>query len=84
MGNQFEISAVSTSEEEANRCITAGINEIKRIEKLLTTYNESSETNLINRNAGTTSVTVSKEIFNEVIIIDDFKKIHHSNNIRFN
>ena len=64
MGNQFEISAVSTSEEEANRCITAGINEIKRIEKLLTTYHESSETNLINRNAGIAAVTVSEEIFN--------------------
>ena len=64
MGNQFEISAVSTHEEEANRCITAGINEIKRIEKLLTTYHESSETNLINRNAGIAAVTVSEEIFN--------------------
>ena len=64
MGNQFEISAVSTSEEQANRCINAGINEIKRIEKLLTTYHESSETNLINRNAGIAAVTVSKEIFN--------------------
>ena len=64
MGNQFEISAVSTSEEQANRCINAGINEIKRIEKLLTTYHESSETNLINRNDGIAGVKVSEEIFN--------------------
>ena len=64
MGNQFEISAVSLSEADANRSIDAAINEIKRIEKLLTTYHDSSETNLINRNAGIAAVTVSKEIFN--------------------
>ena len=64
MGNQFEISAVSLSEYEANRSIDAAINEIKRIEKLLTTYHDSSETNLINRNAGIAAVTVSEEIFN--------------------
>ena len=64
MGNQFEISAVSLSEEDANRSITAAIKEIKRIEKLLTTYHESSETNSINRNAGIAAVTVSEEIFN--------------------
>jgi FAD:protein FMN transferase len=64
MGNQFEISAVSLSEEVANQSINAAINEIKRIEKLLTTYHDSSETNLINRNAGIAGVKVSEEIFN--------------------
>ena len=64
MGNQFEISAVSLSEEVANQSIHAAINEIKRIEKLLTTYHDSSETNLINRNAGIAAVAVSEEIFN--------------------
>jgi thiamine biosynthesis lipoprotein len=64
MGNQFEISAVSLSEDDANRSIDAAINEIKRIEKLLTTYHDSSETNLINRNAGIAAVSVSEEIFN--------------------
>jgi thiamine biosynthesis lipoprotein len=64
MGNQFEISAVSLSDDDANRSIDAAINEIKRIEKLLTTYHDSSETNLINRNAGIAAVKVSEEIFN--------------------
>ncbi len=64
MGNQFEISAVSDNEENANKCINAGIEEIKRIEKLLTTFHDSSETNLINRNAGIEAVKVSEEIFN--------------------
>jgi thiamine biosynthesis lipoprotein len=64
MGNQFEISAVSDNEENANKCINAGIEEIKRIEKLLTTFHDSSETNSINRNAGIEAVKVSEEIFN--------------------
>ena len=64
MGNQFEISAVSDNEENENKCINAGIEEIKRIEKLLTTFHDSSETNLINRNAGIEAVKVSEEIFN--------------------
>ena len=64
MGNQFELSVVSDDEDWANLRINDGINEIKRIEKLLTTYNESSETNLINRNAGIGAVEVSKETFN--------------------
>jgi FAD:protein FMN transferase len=63
MGNQFEISAVADSASWANKCITAAVNEIKRIETLLTTYNESSETNFINRNAGIAAVKVSNEIF---------------------
>lgn len=64
MGNQFEISAVSDNEQNANRSINAGIDEIKRIEKLLTTFHDSSETNLINRNAGIGAVKVCEEIFN--------------------
>lgn len=63
MGNQFELSVVSDDEFWANMRIKEGIDEIKRIEKLLTTYNESSETNLINSNAGIEAVKVSRETF---------------------
>jgi len=63
MGNHFEISAVSDNEAWANECIDAGIHEIQRIEKLLTTFNEDSETSLINRYAGMAPVTVSRETF---------------------
>jgi thiamine biosynthesis lipoprotein len=62
MGNRFEISVVAEQESYANECITAAIEEIRRIEKLLTTFDESSQTNLINRNAGITPVEVDKEI----------------------
>jgi thiamine biosynthesis lipoprotein len=64
MGNHFQISAVAEEEAWAHACIDAGILEIQRIEKLLTTFSEESETALINRNAGVKPVTVSKETFN--------------------
>jgi FAD:protein FMN transferase len=63
MGNRFLLGVVGDEEESATACIDAGILEIQRIEKLLTTYNEESETALINRNAGIQPVTVSRETF---------------------
>ncbi len=64
MGNRFQLTAIGNSEEWAQDCIEAGIHEIRRIEKKLTTYSEESETALINRNAGIKPVMVSKETFN--------------------
>ncbi|MCC6290369.1 MAG: FAD:protein FMN transferase [Chitinophagaceae bacterium] len=66
MGNQFEISVVGRDSEWANRMIDLGVNEIQRIEKLLTTFNDNSETNFINRYAGEKPVQVSPEMFNLV------------------
>ncbi len=63
MGNHFELSAVSGDEEWANEKIEAGINEIRRIERLLTTFSEDSETNQVNQNAGIKPITVSRETF---------------------
>ena len=62
MGNRFEICVVSSDEAWANRQIDAAIAEIQRIERLLTTFNEDSQTNLINRNAGIQPVVVDKEV----------------------
>lgn len=63
MGNHFELTVVAEEESWANAMIEIGVNEIKRIERLLTTFSEDSETNLINRFAGIKPVKVSKEIF---------------------
>jgi FAD:protein FMN transferase len=63
MGNRFEISVVHTDELFANDCIDAAIVEIQRIEKLLTTFNDDSQTNHINRNAGIKPVKVDREVF---------------------
>ena len=63
MGNRFELTVAAGSKDEGLSHINAAIKEISRIESLLTTYNESSETALINRNAGTSPVKVSVETF---------------------
>jgi len=63
MGNRFEISVVHNDETFANECIDAAISEIQRIEKLLTTFNDESQTNQINTNAGIAPVLVDKEVF---------------------
>ena len=63
MGNKFELTVVSDDESWAMDQIDAGIAEIRRIEKLLTTYSEDSETSLINRQAGISPVAVSCETF---------------------
>jgi thiamine biosynthesis lipoprotein len=63
MGNRFELSVVAADEKWANEKINTGIDEIKRIEKLLTTFSDDSETNQINHNAGIAPVVVSRETF---------------------
>ena len=63
MGNQFELTVIAHTIEWANRMIDEGVREIQRIEKLLTTFSDDSETNLINRNAGIQPVSVSDETF---------------------
>ncbi len=63
MGNRFQISAVAATEQFAMHCIDKAIDEIRRIERLLTTFSEDSETAAINRNAGIAPVVVSEETF---------------------
>lgn len=63
MGNRFEISVVSEDALWADARIEEAIEEIRRIEKLLTTYSDDSQTNLINVNAGIAPVKVDKEVF---------------------
>jgi thiamine biosynthesis lipoprotein len=63
MGNHFEISVVADDAPWAYARIDEAVAEIQRIERLLTTFNEDSQTNLINRNAGIQPVKVDKEVF---------------------
>jgi thiamine biosynthesis lipoprotein len=72
MGNRFEITVVSENEQWALRRIGDAVAEISRIEKLLTTFSDDSQTSLINRNAGIAPVKVDKEIFD---IIQRSKRI---------
>jgi thiamine biosynthesis lipoprotein len=64
MGNRFEISVVGDDQHLAEEQIDAAVAEISRIEKLLTTFSDDSQTNEINRNAGIEPVKVDEEVFN--------------------
>ena len=72
MGNHFEITVVAADAYWANQRIDMGVKEIKRIEALLTTYNNESETNQINQYAGVRPVLVSHEM---IQIIERSRKI---------
>lgn len=63
MGNNFEFSVVSTDEVWACACMDEAIAEVRRIEKLLTTFDDSSQTNQINAQAGIKPVAVDEEVF---------------------
>lgn len=63
MGNRFEISVVHESRSYADELINIAIAEIRRIEALLTTFNNDSQTNKINLNAGVKPVEVDQEVF---------------------
>jgi thiamine biosynthesis lipoprotein len=63
MGNRFDIGVLTESIEEGELAIEKAIQEIRRIEALLTTFQDDSQTNLINRNAGIKPVKVDKEVY---------------------
>ena len=63
MGNQFEISIVANDIMWAEERITNAINEINRVEKLLSAFSDTGNVTEINRNAGIQPVKVNPEIF---------------------
>lgn len=63
MGNRFQITVLDGQAQVAEAHIDAAIAEIRRIETLLTTFNENSQTNQINRQAGIAPVRVDGEVF---------------------
>ncbi|WP_406843357.1 FAD:protein FMN transferase [Flavobacterium soyae] len=64
MGNNFTITVVAENEKIGNQNIKLAVEEIRRIEKLLTTYKGDSQTNMINENAGIKPIKVDLEVFN--------------------
>lgn len=63
MGNAFELTVIARNEDWAQQKISLAINEIKRIEKLLTTFDEHSQTCQINAKAGIEPVVVDREVY---------------------
>ncbi|HDZ05657.1 hypothetical protein LCGC14_0066380 [marine sediment metagenome] len=63
MGGGFDITVISEDEELGFIYIQEALAEVQRIEKLISSWDENSETSLINRNAGIKPVPVSWELF---------------------
>ena len=63
MGCQFELTAIATDENQAWMAIEAGIEEIQRIEMLISSWIPSSQTSLINKNAGIKPVKIDNELY---------------------
>ncbi|MGA9652158.1 FAD:protein FMN transferase [Pedobacter sp.] len=62
MGNRFEFTVIAENEQEGNVAIDAAIDEVRRIEYLLTTFSDLSQTSLINEHAGLSPVKVDEEV----------------------
>lgn len=62
MGNRFEFTVIADSETAGKKAIDAAIAEVKRIEDLLSTFKDTSQTNLINQHTGIKPVKVDREL----------------------
>lgn len=64
MGSRFEITVVDVDSISANEHIDIAVAEISRIEKLISSWDENSQTSKINNYAGVKPVEVDAELFN--------------------
>lgn len=63
MGSRFEITVVASSETEGNQFIELAIDEIRRIENLISSWSPDSQTSDINQSAGVKPVKTDPELF---------------------
>ena len=63
MGSDFEITIVDNDQTNAEDMINIAIEEISRIEKLISSWDKNSQTSLINLNAGVKPVKIDLELF---------------------
>lgn len=62
MGNRFEFTVIASNEATGQKAIDLAIAEVSRIEELLSTFKDTSQTNLINQYAGIKPVKVDLEV----------------------
>ncbi len=63
MGSRFDFTVVAPDSNKANAYIGQAIGEIQRIEKLISSWDPTSQTSAINRNAGIQPVKVDLELY---------------------
>ncbi|BAX78965.1 FAD:protein FMN transferase [Labilibaculum antarcticum] len=77
MGSRFEITAVGSDENQARLAISTGIEEIQRIERLISSWDPNSQTSKIITNAGIKPVVVDQELFNLIRRSIKISKLTH-------
>jgi len=75
MGSSFEITVVALDEDFAKESLAIAKKEIIRIENLISSWDQKSETSRINRNAGIGAVEVSKELFDLIFRAQQISKL---------
>lgn len=63
MGSRFDITVVAKDSVEGNSFINLAVEEIQRIETLISSWDPNSQTSAINANAGIHVTTVDEELF---------------------
>ncbi len=64
MGSRFDITVLAKDSIEADKYIDLAVEEISRIEKVISSWDPKSETSQVNSQAGIKAVKVSTELFN--------------------
>ena len=75
MGSSFEITVVAEDEDFAKESLAIAKKEIIRIENLISSWDQKSETSRINKNAGIGAVEVSKELFDLIFRAQQISKL---------
>lgn len=75
MGSRFEITVVAQNQLQGDEYIDLAVNEITRIEKLISSWDPNSQTSEINRNAGIKPVIVDKELFDLIHRAKEISKL---------
>lgn len=66
IGSPFELTVVATDSTQANLYFEASVQEVKRIELLISEWKPETEVSKVNDQAGISAVKVSKEVFDLV------------------
>ena len=63
MGSRFDITVIAQNASEANAYIDMAVEEIQRIERIISSWDKHSQTSAINNNAGIKAIAVDEELF---------------------
>jgi thiamine biosynthesis lipoprotein len=75
MGSRFDITVVAKDSIQGNTYIDLAVEEITRIEKLISSWDQNSQTSEINANAGIQPVIVDRELFDLIARAQGISKL---------